>query len=119
MAMCFSLYVIIVCMKRAFEVFLVLIIFYGVYVAFDQAAPVFFDNPEPLWIAITSFLTAIILLVLYSWVVVVSAQRTLKKTVSHLEQEITQKDQEIKSAASFKETVIKEAEETLNTESIL
>lgn len=103
-------------MKKAFELFLVLIIFYGVYAAFDQAAPVLFEKPQTVWIAVASFITATLLLVLYSWIISSTAQEKYKQTVSHLEEEITKKDQEIKTAQSFKETLVKEAEKTLTEE---
>jgi predicted membrane protein len=105
-------------MKKAFELFLVLIIFYGVYTAFDQAAPIFFENTQAIWVAAISLLAAILLLVLYSWIIASTAKRKLKETLSDLEKEITAKDVEIKSATSFKETLIKEAEETITRENI-
>ena len=100
-------------MKKAFELFLVFIIFYGVYAAFDQVAPLLFEEPQTFWVVITSFLTATLLLVLYSWIISSTAQEKYKQTVSHLKEEITKKDQEIKTAQSFKEIIVKEAKETM------
>jgi predicted membrane protein len=103
-------------MKKAFELFLVFIIFYGVYTAFDNAAPLLFANPQAFWVVIVSLLAATLLLVLYTWIISSTAKRKLKETVSHLKKEIDAKDEEIKIASSFKNAVIKEAEETIDTE---
>lgn len=103
-------------MKKAFELILVLIIFYGVYSAFDQVAPMILPELSSFWVVVISLIVAALLLVLYAQIIGSSVKRKLKETVSHLKKEIDAKDEEIKTASSFKNMVIKEAEETINTE---
>ena len=111
-------------MKKAFEFFLVLIIFYGVYSAFDQIAPTFFPELKAFWIVIIALLVAAGLLLLYSVVVASSAKQKVKKslieTIHNLEdrvqeqqQEVEKKDSELKDAFRVKRAVEEEFEETL------
>lgn len=111
-------------MKKAFEGFMVLIIFYGVYSAFDNALPYLFPELKPFWIIIISLLVAAALLLLYSQVIVSSTKRKVKekmtKVVSDLEnkvqekeEEVKQKDSELHNAFKIKKAVEEEVEDTL------
>lgn len=110
-------------MKKAFEFFLVLIIFYGVYSAFDDALPYAFPNLESFWIII-SLLVAAALLLLYSQIIISSTKRRITekmaKAVSDLEHkvqetkaEVEKKDHELHDAFKIKKAVEQEAEKTL------
>ena len=111
-------------MKKAFEFFLVLIIFYGVYSAFDDALPYAFPNLESFWIVIISLLVAAALLLLYSQIIINSTKRRITekmaKAVSDLEHkvqetkaEVEKKDHELHDAFKIKKAVEQEAEKTL------
>ena len=99
-------------MKKTFEFFLVLIIFYGVYSAFDSAAPVLFENPNGFWVIIVSLVVAALILVLYSFIISSEVQLKMKKNIDELKSEIKQKEQEVKKAKSFKEDLIAKAEQS-------
>ncbi len=110
-------------MRKAFEFILVLIIFYGVYSAFDRAAPVVFENPKGIWVILVSLVLAALILVLYSFVIGGEVKRKMKKNIDVLKSEIKEKEsvilekeQEVKKAQSFKEDMIKEAEESQSVE---
>ncbi len=111
-------------MKRAFELLLVLILFYGVYSAFDVGLPYVFPYISDFWIVIVSLLAAFALLVLYSMIIYGNTKKSLaqkmKQTVSDLEekvhikeQELKEKDTELHNAFKIKKAIEDEAEETL------
>ena len=111
-------------MKKAFEFFLVLIIFYGVYSVFDDALPYVFPELQLFWIVIISLLVAAALLLLYAQIIASSTKlkvtEKMKKVVDDLEnkvhakdEEIEQKDSELHNAFKIKKSVQDEAEETL------
>lgn len=99
-------------MRKTFEFFLVLIIFYGVYAAFDRAAPVVFDNPKTIWIILASLVVAALVLVLYNFIIGSELKSKMKKNISDLKSEIKQKDEAVKKAQTFKEDLINEAEDS-------
>lgn len=99
-------------MKKTFEFFLVLIIFYGVYSAFNLAAPVLFQNPNEFWLIIISLVVAALILVLYSFIIRSEIKMEMKKNIDDLTSEIKQKDQEVKKAQTFKTDLIAEAEQS-------
>jgi predicted Holliday junction resolvase-like endonuclease len=111
-------------MKKAFEFFLVLIIFYGVYSAFDDALLYVFPELKTFWIVVISLLVAAALLLLYSQIIIGSTKRKIKekmtKVVSDLEskvhekeEEVKQKDSELKDAFKIRKAVEEEVEDTL------
>lgn len=105
-------------MRKAFELLLVLIIFYGVYSAFDQLAPMVFNTPKPFHVVGVSLITATLLLVLYAAVISRSTRVKIQKKLDDLTNEVKdrdsllqKKDQEIKRAQSFKDDLIAETQE--------
>ncbi len=108
-------------MKKSFEFFLVLIIFYGVYAAFTKiAAMLFLDDPKEFLVIIISLIAAALLFVLYSSVVSGEAKKKMKNNIDKLESEIKnrdsiilEKDAAIEKAQSFKGDLIAEAEKSL------
>ena len=111
-------------MKKTFEFLLVLIIFYGVYSAFDDALIYIFPHLESFWIVIISLLAAAGLLLLYAHIVTTATKHKITekmtKTVSDLEdkihekeQQVQEKDKQLHDAFKIKKAVQDEAEETL------
>ncbi len=104
-------------MKKFFEFILVIIIFYGVYAAFDKAFLILAPQIHSLWVIMSALFAAVLLLLLYSLIIKDEAKKNLKETLDHLHTEIKnkddlllKKDDEIKRAQSFKEDLIKESE---------
>lgn len=82
-------------MKRFFELVLTLIIFYGVFEAFDNAAPIVIDNPHPFWVVVAALLASFILLWLYVLTVRHKMKRNFKEKITALKEELeNQKKQE-------------------------
>jgi uncharacterized membrane protein (DUF106 family) len=75
-------------MKRFFEFVLTLIIFYGVFEAFDSAAPVVVDNPHPFWVVVAALLASFILLWLYVLTVRHTMKRTYKEKIAALKEQL-------------------------------
>jgi len=100
-------------MKKIFESFLIIIIFYGVYSVFDDALPYVFPALESFWVIIASLLMSVALLVLYSSMVSSDAKKTMNEKIQVLEGDLKEKDQEIKDAFKIKKAVEEEAEKTL------
>lgn len=111
-------------MKKAFELLLILIIFYGVYSAFEKIFPVFVPEMKMFWVVIIALVVAAALLFLYSGIIASDTTKKVKtkmtKTVSDLEdrvhekeQEVEKKDTELKNAFKIKKAVETEAEKTL------
>ncbi len=106
-------------MKKFFEFILVGIIFYGVYAAFEKASYFLFPKMSGVWIMMSSLLAAILLLLLYSFIVKADTKRQAKDEITRLKYELRdrdelllKKDDEIKQAQSFKEELISEAEQS-------
>ncbi|MCI5051138.1 MAG: hypothetical protein MRY57_02425 [Candidatus Pacebacteria bacterium] len=110
--------------KRIFELFLTLIIFYGVYSVFDEALPYLFPNIESFWVVIIGLVVSLGLLLLYSFMVSQSTtkkvQEKMNKTVSDLEHNLVEKESEVQStkneldnAFKIKKAVEDEAEKTV------
>lgn len=104
-------------MKKVFEFLLILIIFYGVYAAFDGVAPLFWDEPELIHVMLAAFITSALLIVLYRFMVKTEVSRDLKQHIEKLHTDlkhkdtiIKSKDTEIQKAQTFKEDLIAEAE---------
>ncbi len=115
---------IIMYMKKVFEGILVLIIFYGVYSAFEKIAPVFIPELKIFWVIIIALIVAAALLLLYSSIIasgtkrkvtakMTSAIEELKTRVQEKEKEVAQKDSELKDAFKVKKAVEDEAEKAL------
>ncbi|MFT7327901.1 MAG: low affinity Fe/Cu permease [Crocinitomicaceae bacterium] len=111
-------------MKKAFELVLVFIIFYGVYSAFNKITSGFMPELSKFWVVIISLLVAAGLLLLYSGILVsrtkLKLTEKMTKTVVELEHkihekevEIEHKDSELKNAFKIKHSVEEEAEKTL------
>jgi len=111
-------------MKKAFEFFLMLIIFYGVYSAFNAIFPMLAPEVQNFWVIIIALLVAAGLLLLYSRVITSEAQRKMQakitNTIKDLEtkvnekvHEIEQKDVELNNAFKIKKAVEVEAENTI------
>ncbi len=100
-------------MKKIFEAFLILVIFYGVYSAFSQVAPMLFENPNIFWVIVASLITAALLLFLYAGVISSATKQKLKQTIQHLEQDVQEKDLKLKNAFRFKKEIEEAAEETI------
>jgi len=105
-------------MKKTFEFFLVLIIFYGVYSVFDRAAPVVFDEPKTFWVVIVSLVIAVLLLMLYGQIIASSAKKNLKEKVVELEGNLQNKDKELQDAFKLKKAVEAEAQKIIEKEEI-
>lgn len=110
-------------MKKVFEFLLILVIFYGVYAAFDGIAPLFWDAPELIWVILTAFVTSALLIVLYRYMVKTEVSKDLKKHIAelhldlrHKETVIKSKDSEIEKAQSFKDVLVAEAESAQSLE---
>lgn len=112
-------------MKKAFEFLLVLIIFYGVYAAFDQIAPQFFPELASFWVVVVSLVVAAALLLLYSQIIAGSVKKKVKgrlsqamhdleQKVQEKEKEVEKKDSELQDAFKIKKAVEDSAEKTLN-----
>ncbi|MFT6829482.1 MAG: cell division protein FtsL [Candidatus Paceibacteria bacterium] len=110
-------------MKKTFEFLLVLIIFYGVYSAFDQIIPMFAPELNQFWLVIVSLLVAAALLLLYSQVIASSIKKKVKEKmtekisdletqVKEKEEEVEQKDSELQDAFKKKKIVEEAAEAT-------
>ena len=106
-------------MKKIFEFNLILIIFYGVYSAFEKAAPVLFDNPETIWVIFSALIVAALIVAFYSFIISSEIRAKAKKDITHLKTEIkeketliAEKEDEVKAAQTFKEDLIKEAEQS-------
>lgn len=104
-------------MKKVFEFILMVIIFYGVYTAFSHAAPVVIENPKDIWVGVVALLASAALLLLYSSLVGSEVKQKMKKDLHKLQTQIvekealiTEKEEQVKKAQSFKEDLIKEAE---------
>jgi hypothetical protein len=105
-------------MKKAFEFLLILIIFYGVYSAFNDALPYMFPDLASYWIiVVSSLLFSVGLLFLYSWIISSSAKKMMNEKIHTLEGNLKEKDEEIKNAFKIKKAVEEEAEKTI-TESL-
>jgi len=111
-------------MKKTFEFFIVLIIFYGVYSAFDDALLYIFPNLALFTIILISLLVAAGLLLLYSQVIIGSTQHKvtekMTQVVSDLEQQVREKEEEVRKkdielhdAFKIKKAVENEVKETL------
>jgi len=99
-------------MKKTFEFILVLIIFYGVFAAFEKAAIIVSDEPKTIWIALFSLIAAALLLVVYNVIISSELKSNLNTDINSLKENIKEKEIEVKQAQSFKETLIHEAEES-------
>ncbi len=104
-------------MKKFFEFILVLIIFYGVYAAFDKAFVIIAPQTKTLWVVLSALICAALLLLLYSLIIKSDTKKEIKETLDHLNAELknkdtllSEKDKEIEKAKSFKEDLIKESE---------
>lgn len=104
-------------MKKAFEFLLILIIFYGVYSAFNDALPYMFPDLASYWIIVVSLLFSVGLLFLYSWIISSNAKNMMNEKIHALEGNLKEKDEEIKNAFKIKKAVEEEAEKTI-TESL-
>ena len=103
-------------MKKTFEFVLIIIIFYGIYSLFDGAASYLFKNPKNIWVIITALVVSAFLLFMYKLLISSEVKGTMKKHIDTLKTEIEKKEDEIKKAKSFKEDLIKEAEESISKE---
>lgn len=114
-------------MKKAFEGLMILIIFYGVYAAFEKIFPVFVPELKTFWVIIIALLVATALLLLYSGLIasdtkkkvkekMVGAIHELENKVHEKEEEVEKKDSELKDAFKIKKAVEKQAERTLSKE---
>lgn len=97
-------------MKKTFEFFLVLIIFYGMYSIFDGAARYLFENPKGILVILISLIFSALILFIYRLVVSSDVKNKMTKDIDNLKIEIKQKDEEVKKAQTFKEDLIAEAE---------
>lgn len=104
-------------MKKGFEFILVLIIFYGVYSAFKELIPLLFGSMNEFLLIFIPLIISALLLFLYSILVKKKVHEKVKKDFSKLhgiikekDDKISQKENEIKKAQSFKEKLVKEAE---------
>lgn len=100
-------------MKKTFEFCIILIIFYGVYSAFQTVAPMLFENPSRLWVVITSLIASTFVLALYSQVVRAGLVGKYQQKIKELEKEVELKDQQVENAFKIKRDVEVEAEETI------
>lgn len=106
-------------MKKAFEFILVLIIFYGVYAAFDKALPYVFPELAAFWIVIIALIVAALFLVLYSYIISSEARAQLNDKIHELEGTIKAKDDEVKNAFKIKQSVNAQAEESIEKDETL
>jgi len=88
-----------------------------VYSAFQKALPYVFPDMKGFWVIIIALVVAAALLLIYSAVIAGDAKRTLKQQlddkISHLEQDVSKKDQELKDAFKIKKSVVEEGEEAI------
>lgn len=105
-------------MKKAFEFSLMLIIFYGVFAAFSDAAVMFAETPNVVWVVISSLVASALLMVLYAQLVRISAKRKLERKIVNLEEDLHNKDTELKNAFKIKKAVEEEAEKTIHSETL-
>lgn len=103
-------------MKKTFEFLIILIIFYGVYSAFENVAEYWLPDTSAVWVIIASLVASALILTLYSQVVRSSIIAMYKKKVEELEHEIEVKDQEVEDAFKIKHDVEVEAEKTIPEE---
>lgn len=104
-------------MKKVFEIFLVLIIFYGIYSFFDGAALYIFKEPKAVWIVLVAFVVSTLILLFYRMMIHSEVKIKMKKNINDLKSEIKsketiiiEKEEEVKKAKTFKEDLIAEAE---------
>ena len=106
-------------MKKIFEFIIVLIIFYGVFAAFEKLAPLVFKEPQSIWTILSAFIVSALVLILYSFLIRREIQQKVKGDIHSLKKElrikegvIVEKEEEIKKAQSFKKDLIEEAEKS-------
>ncbi|MCA9351770.1 hypothetical protein KC866_00020 [Patescibacteria group bacterium] len=99
--------------KKLFELFLTLMIFYGVYSLFDRAAPILVTEPKTLWVVVLSLVVSGLLLLLYATMVSSGARKQLQHRVSELEDELETKEAELQNAFKVKRVVEEEAEASI------
>ena len=99
-------------MKKVFEFILILLIFYGVYDLFAKIAARFFEAMDPAFVILISFLVSATLLFIYRFLLTHEVKNKMKGRVQELHKALKEKDEAVKKAQSFKEALIKEAEES-------
>jgi hypothetical protein len=100
-------------MKKIFEFLIMLIIFYGVYSAFQKVALLFTSLPSDLWVVIASLIASALILSLYAILVRSSIIEKYSAKIKKLEKEVKEKDQEVHDAFKIKHDVEDEAEKTI------
>lgn len=110
-------------MKKIFEIFLVLIIFYGIYSFFDGAADYIFKELETVWVVLVSLAVSALVLFLYRLMIHSEVKMKMNKNINDLKSEIRnkediilEKEEEVKKAKTFKEDLIAEAESSEKVE---
>lgn len=99
-------------MKKTFEFILILFIFYGVYELFRRAASYLFDNLDQAWVVIAALVFSTLLLFIYKFTLTSHVKNKMKSEIHDLHNALKEKDLAIKKAETFKEDLIKEAEES-------
>lgn len=103
-------------MKRTFEFFITLIIFYGVYAAFDSIAPMLWDSPSQFWIIVTALIVASLILALYALVVRKSVSQAYQQRTDELHSELDATRKELAEAFKIKHDVEVAAEASIEKE---
>lgn len=106
-------------MKKIFEFLLILIIFYGVYTVLEKLIPLLRKDIQEVWIIFGSFFFSIFMILMYRLIVKREVSSKFKSSIKNLQNDLIQKDEllsqkddEIKKAQTFKENLVKEAEST-------
>ena len=103
-------------MKKVFEFLIILIIFYGVYSAFDIAAVMIVASSSGLWIIIASLLASGLIVLLYSQVIRNSTSVKYKHQIQNLKRELEEAKHNLDHAFAIKKSVEEEAEKTIHEE---
>jgi Ca2+/H+ antiporter len=108
-------------MKKFFEILLMLILLYGVYALCKKIIPILVPEPKDFVVVIVSVLVSIILMAIYRLTLVSETKVHFTQKIQELEKRLAQKDelifqkeQEIKEAQSFKQSVYDAAEKTIS-----
>ena len=99
-------------MKKSIEFLLIVSVFYGVYALFEKLAEYFFEGIDPAFVIFISLLVSVILLLIYRFLLVHEVKTKMKSEVHLLHSALQEKDEALREAQSFKENLIKEAEES-------
>ena len=100
-------------MKKTFEFLIILIIFYGVYSAFQKAAQLLDPPLSVFWVVVLSLVASALILTLHSVMVKSTVSKKYRGEIKDLKKEVEQKGREVEDAFAIKKEVEEEAEKSI------